>query len=61
MANSRRTWSDATGEFSVEAKLIDYKMNKVYLEKADGAGIELFISKLSDADKNFVEVALGTK
>lgn len=56
-----RIWKDSKGQFSVEAHLVDFKTNKVYLEKPDGTKMELAIHNLCDADRDFVEKALGSK
>ena len=50
-----RTWSDASGKYRVEAKLIKETDDLVYLERKDGKSLKIPISKLSDADQNFLK------
>ncbi|MFT5303303.1 MAG: WD40 repeat protein [Mariniblastus sp.] len=49
-----REWSDATGEFSITAKLIRNQAGNVELEKADGLIVNLPLSKLSQADQDYL-------
>lgn len=50
-----RMWRDATGKFSIEAKLLKIKDGAVLLEKPDGTTIVVPIAKLSQEDQAFVE------
>lgn len=52
-----RTWT--AGRFTVEAELIDFDGKNVTLRKADGAKPTLPLSKLSKADKDYVQEQLG--
>jgi hypothetical protein len=49
-----RTWKDKTGNFSIDAKLIEVKTDAVVLEKTDGKQITVPKSKLSDKDLEFL-------
>lgn len=49
-----RTWTDRTGVFTVEAKLLSFKQGKVKLEKKDGLIVELPLTKLNSDDQLFV-------
>jgi len=49
-----RTWKDKSGNFSVDAKLVEAKTDTVVLGKADGKQITVTKSKLSDADLEFL-------
>ena len=49
-----RTWKDKSGNFSVDAKLVEVKPDTVVLEKPDGKRINVTKSKLSDADLQFL-------
>ena len=49
-----RTWSDATGQFSVEATLIGVENNAVQLKKGDGTVITVPLDRLSAADQAYV-------
>lgn len=53
--NVSRTWSDASGKFSVEAELISQSENQVKLKKADGRVVELTIDKLSADGQAYLE------
>lgn len=50
-----RTWQDASGKFSIEAKFISYDGITVRLEKADGSQISVPSSKLSKADIEYLD------
>ena len=50
-----RTWNDATGKFSVKAKMLSKKNGKVELEKEDGKIISLPATKLSDKDQAYLK------
>ncbi len=54
-ADDLRTWSDATGRFKIEAKLISNKEGKVKLERADGKSVEIDVAKLSEEDQKFLK------
>lgn len=49
-----RTWSDATGKFSVDAKFISRENDEIKLEKEDGRVITLALEKLSKADQDYL-------
>lgn len=46
-----RTWSDSSGQYTIEAKFIGMERNKVILEKADGSRIQIDITKLKPEDR----------
>ena len=50
-----RQWSDATGKFKIEAKLLEVKGGKAILLKADGKKVEVPVDKLSAADQKYIE------
>jgi len=50
-----REWTDATGQFRVEAELISAADGIVRLKKASGAIISVPVNKLSDTDREFVK------
>jgi len=50
-----RTWSDSTGQFTIQAKLIGAANGEVRLKRPDGTAISVPLERLSDADKEFVE------
>jgi thiol-disulfide isomerase/thioredoxin len=50
-----RTWSDTTGKFSIEAEFVEVKAGKAVLKKADGSEVEVPLTKLSQADRDFIE------
>jgi hypothetical protein len=49
-----RTWTDTTGSFHVEAKLIGVKDGKAQLQRSSGQVINVPLAKLSDDDKKFI-------
>lgn len=51
-----RTWTDSTGNHTVEAKFVEFKDGKVSLEKEDGTAIAVPVEKLSEADQRFVRI-----
>lgn len=53
-----RLFADNTGEFSVEAKFLEFKRGKVYLRKADGEVIKVPVGKLSTDDQKWVREEL---
>ncbi len=50
-----RTWTDATGKFSIEAEFAGYSAGNVKLRKADDTILELPFDRLSEADKKWIE------
>lgn len=52
-----RTWTDATGKFSVEAELVEVVDGVALLKKADGRQIKVPLGKLSAADREFIAAA----
>lgn len=50
-----RVWSDSSGKFSVRAKFAGLVNRRVKLTKEDGTTIEVPLSKLSVADREFAE------
>ena len=49
-----RTWVDATGDFHVEAKLVEYANQKLTLEKKDRSLIQIRVDQLSAPDKQYL-------
>lgn len=50
-----RTWTDNTGNFTIDAKYVQQKQGFVQLEKSDGSLVALPISSLSPADQAYVK------
>ena len=53
-----RTWSDSTGNFSTKARLVKQVTggdSAVRLEKADGVTVTVFVSQLSQGDKEYLK------
>jgi thiol-disulfide isomerase/thioredoxin len=50
-----RTWTSADGKFKVEAELLSVQEGKVSLRKADGTEVAVPLTKLSEADRQFVK------
>jgi len=56
-----RKWTDATGQFSVEADYVEVKEGAVQLKKADGTIIAVPVAKLSEADRAYVTIRVANK
>jgi len=54
-----RTWTDATGRFSVQAELVDFRDGQVRLRTADGRVVSLDVRQLSDGDRQFLRDRSG--
>jgi WD40 repeat protein len=54
LAADLRTWSDASGNFTLKAKFVGVADGKVTLQQEDGSSIEIELAKLSDADQKYV-------
>lgn len=49
-----RTWSDATGQFEVEAQMVRNEDGKVSLRRRDGRVVEVPLKRLSEEDRAYV-------
>ncbi len=49
-----RTWTDAAGKFTIDARLVEFKQDWVQLRKSDGSIINVPLGKLSAADRDYV-------
>ncbi len=49
-----RTWKDASGKFTIKARLLAVEDGKVSLEREDGTEIEIELKKLCTADQKYV-------
>ncbi len=56
-----RTWSDATGDFTVEAVFVDFVDGKVRLKRTDGRVITVELQRLSSADQKYVRTITEEK
>ena len=52
-----RTWTDATGKYTVEAKFLEIKLGKVKLQRRNGKVIEISLTRLSRADRRLAQDA----
>ena len=50
-----REWTDATGNYCVEAELVDFRNGIVRLRKEDGKIVTVPFEKLSPADRRYLE------
>jgi hypothetical protein len=50
-----RTWTDATGQFKVDAEFVEMQGNVVVLKKADGATVRIPLDKLSAEDQRIAQ------
>ena len=53
----RRTWTDSTGKYTVEAEFAGMEAGKVSLRKADGAVAVVPVKRLGEADREYAAVA----
>jgi WD40 repeat protein len=53
-AAEMRTWTDSTGKFKIQGKMISNEGGKVTLERPDGTELEIELKKLSAADQKFI-------
>ena len=53
-SGGRRTWTDASGKFTIEAELVRAVDGVVTLKKADGSTIDVPVDRLSQADRDLV-------
>ncbi len=56
-----RTWRDAAGKFSIEAKFIDIQADSVRLQKANGDTINVPLAKLSESDVAYIKAKTNAK
>jgi thiol-disulfide isomerase/thioredoxin len=56
-----RTWSDATGKFSVSAELVEVQGGKALLRRVDGKEIKVSVERLCDADQAFIKTHDGSR
>jgi len=49
-----RTWKDQTGNFQVDAKLVEFTNGQAVLEKTNGTVVRVPIEKLSQSDQDFI-------
>jgi len=54
LAESYRKWSDITGRFSVQARLVTIEGNTIILEREDGVKLAIEKSKLSPQDQAYL-------
>lgn len=54
-AAKSRTWTDVTGQFSVEAEFVGAAAGIVALRKDNGSTIKVPIEKLSDPDRQYIQ------
>lgn len=47
-----RTWTSTNGEFTIEAKFLDFRGGKLHLEKRDGKTIEVSPQQISKDDRD---------
>lgn len=54
-----RVWADKTGQFKVEATLVEFKDGQVSLRRTDGTVVTLPLERLSKADQDYVTKTSG--
>jgi hypothetical protein len=53
-APALRTWTDSTGQFTIEAELVKVEGGKVELKQKDGQHVAILVEKLSKEDQEFL-------
>lgn len=53
-AQAVRTWADASGKFTIQAKFVSAKDGVVTLEQTDGENLEIELKSLAPADQKYV-------
>ena len=56
-----RTWTDASGDFTVQARLVKFDRKMVRLLAADGKTIDLSIERFCAADQSYLRATTGRK
>lgn len=56
MADDVREWTDVTGRFKINARLVEVREGVAFLENASGQTIKIPTSRLSEPDQRFLEV-----
>jgi hypothetical protein len=54
-----RVWTDSSGTYRIEARLVDFVDGKVRIERKDGKVLTLPLDRLSEADQEYVKSAKG--
>lgn len=58
-AQGRRTWTDDTGKFQIEAMLLGFSDGTVSLEKGNGQVVRFPVERLSVDDQRYVETQMA--
>jgi len=53
-----RTWTDASGKFSIEAALVDFRQSKAVFLKRDGTKVSVPSSKLCEKDRRWIRAEM---
>jgi hypothetical protein len=51
---SQRSWTDASGEYQIEARLVGFQNGSVRLQRANGRYVRVAYERLSVVDQRFV-------
>ena len=49
-----RTWTDASGRFTIEAAMVAFAQRKVQLQRPDGSRLVVSVDQLSSSDRDYV-------
>ena len=58
-SGQERTWTDATGKFSITAELLNVHRGDVVLRRSDGKEVTVSLGSLSAADRAFIEKSMA--
>lgn len=53
--STERSWSDVSGQYRIVGRLIEVKDDVVFIESSDGKTVKVPLTKLSKADRDFLE------
>ena len=60
-ASKMRTWTDATGEFKIDATFVELDGDTVVLKTDDGEDLEIALDQLSAADRSYAKAQASRK
>jgi len=56
-----RTWTDASGQFEIEASLVAVAQGKVQLQRADGSRLVVAVDRLSKKDRGYIVTEMNRR
>ncbi|MHB8902586.1 MAG: outer membrane protein assembly factor BamB family protein [Thermoguttaceae bacterium] len=56
-----RTWTDASGQFTIEAAMVAYAEGQVQLRRADGSLVAVPVNRLSKSDRSYIVAEISRR